>query len=133
MPFRPATLDREFDKFVECPSGETAVRVYVANVTTTVRPSVVPAGNPTIYNVNLLLAGTEYSQVLNNSTKKLLVRIRDGNATLRIAFSSGDTLLNYVTVPRGSNYFDENLDLQGVTIYLQSDISAKVAEILEWT
>jgi hypothetical protein len=33
MPFSPVTLDRERDKFVEKPSGETAVRVYVANST----------------------------------------------------------------------------------------------------
>ncbi len=31
MPYRLATLDREHDKFVECPTGETSVRVCVAN------------------------------------------------------------------------------------------------------
>lgn len=31
MPYRPAIKDREFDKFVECPTGETSVRVCVAN------------------------------------------------------------------------------------------------------
>ncbi len=34
MPFRQATLDREFDKFLENPAGETSVRVYVANDST---------------------------------------------------------------------------------------------------
>ena len=31
MPFNQAIQDREHDKFVECPTGETAVRVCVAN------------------------------------------------------------------------------------------------------
>jgi hypothetical protein len=31
MPYRPAIKDREFDKFVENPSGETSVRVLVSN------------------------------------------------------------------------------------------------------
>lgn len=105
----------------------------MSNVTTTVRPSFSTASNPTIYNVNLVLAGNEYSQVLNNAVKKLLIRVRTGDATLRLAFVSGNTNTVYVTVPRGTNYFEENLDLSGVTIYLQSDVSARVAEILEWT
>lgn len=33
MPFSPAVTDRERDKFVENPSGETSVRVYVGNET----------------------------------------------------------------------------------------------------
>ena len=105
----------------------------MSNVTTTVRPSFSTASNPTIYNVNLTVAGTEYPQLLNNAVKKILIRVRDGGATLRLAFVSGNTSTVYVTIPRGANYFEENLDLSGVTIYLQSDVSAKVAEILEWT
>lgn len=31
MPFQASTVDREHDKFVECPTGETSVRVCVAN------------------------------------------------------------------------------------------------------
>lgn len=31
MPFRIATQDREFDKFIQRPSGETAVRTWIAN------------------------------------------------------------------------------------------------------
>ena len=34
MPYRLATADREHDKFVECPTGETAVRTCIANDST---------------------------------------------------------------------------------------------------
>lgn len=34
MPFSPVVLDRERDKFVENPAGETSVRVYVGNEST---------------------------------------------------------------------------------------------------
>lgn len=51
MPFNSAIHDREHDKFVECPTGETAVRVCVANesgdpipVTGNFAGSAIPAG-----------------------------------------------------------------------------------------
>lgn len=51
----------------------------------------------------------------------------------RIAFSAGDTSVKWVTLEAGAVYFEENLDLSGVTIYLRSNVASQVAEILEWT
>lgn len=104
----------------------------MSNVTTTARSRQVVATNPTIYNLSMPTAGTEYSQALGSSTKKLLVRMRDKGRT-RFAFSSGDTNVEWITLEPGAVYFEENLDLNGVTIYLQSNIAGQTAEILEWT
>jgi hypothetical protein len=105
----------------------------MSNITSTSRIVPVSATTPEIYNISLLLAGTEYSQVLSDGTKKLTIRVRDGGANLRIAFVSGDTAIKYITVKKGACYSEDNLDLDNVTVYLQSDTAGKTAEILEWT
>jgi len=102
-------------------------------VTSTVRAKISQATQPTIYNLSMPLANTEYSQLLTNGTKKLLIKTRDRTARLRIAFVSGDTNISWVTIEAGSIYSEENLDLSNVTIYLQTNKVSQIAEILEWT
>lgn len=104
----------------------------MANVNSTSRAKVIASTIPAIYNVAMPLADTEYSQALNNATKKIQIRMRV-KARARFAFVSGDTILKWVTIEPGAVYFDENLDLDGVTIYVQSNIVGQTAEILEWT
>jgi hypothetical protein len=81
----------------------------------------------------MALANTEYSQALSTATKKILIKTRDRTARIRLAFVSGDTSITWITVEPGSVYFEENLDLTGVTIYLQTNKASQIAEILEWT
>lgn len=132
MPFLPTYTDRERDKFVECPTGETAVRVCVAN------PEDISGGGssgsttPTIYNLSMPVADTEYSQALSANTKQLTIKLRDRTARARLAFVSGDTATLYLTLEAGSVYSQENLNLTGATIYLQSS-KVTTAEILEWS
>lgn len=104
----------------------------MANVNTTARARVIASTSPEIYNVAMPLADTEYSQLLNDATKKIQIKMRI-RARARFAFVSGDTTVKWITIEPGAVYFDENLDLDGVTIYLQSNIAGQTAEILEWT
>lgn len=104
----------------------------MGTITSTSRARVVQATNPTIYNLAMPNANTEYSQALNQSVKKLMIRMRT-KAKAQLAFISGDTSVLYFTLEPGAVYFEENFDLSGVTIYLQSNVSSQVAEILEWT
>jgi hypothetical protein len=104
----------------------------MSNVTSTVRAKLVTATTPNIYNLSMAVSGTEYSQVLSPSTKKIQIKTRDRSARLRIAFVSGDTNVTWITIEPGSVYFEENLDLSGVTIYLQANKNTQIAEILEW-
>jgi len=103
----------------------------MSNVTGTVRAKIVTATSPNIYNLSMPIAGTEYSQALSNGTKKILVRARN-RSQLRIAFISGDTSTTWITVEPGAVYFEENLDLNNVIIYLQSTAASQITEILEW-
>lgn len=104
----------------------------MSNVTTTSRGKSSLSTLPTIYNISMPLAATEYSQSISPGTKKILIRMRN-KARAKVAFVSGDTATLYFTIEPGAVYFDENLDLVGVTIYLQSNVASQVAEILEWT
>ena len=104
----------------------------MANVNTTFRAGPSQGRLPVIYNLAMALANTEYSQALSQGTKKITVRMRV-NASAKMAFVSGDTSILYVTLNPGTVFVEENLNLDGVTIYLQSNQPGQVAEILEWT
>lgn len=104
----------------------------MSTTSTTVRAKLVTATNPTIYNLAMAAADTEYAQALNTSTKKILIRMRTP-ARARIAFSIGATSSEWITLEPGSVYFEENLDLTDVTIFVRSAAANQVAEILEWT
>lgn len=90
------------------------------------------AENPEIYNIALATAGTEYTAPLNNATKKFLIRARN-KSTLRVAFEAGGTTSEWITVNSGAVFYEENLSLSGVTIYIQANQNSEIAEILEWT
>lgn len=88
---------------------------------------------PAIYNVSAPVAGTEYSQVLTDGTKKIFVSSRDRKATVQFSFVSSTTGTNYITIPAGASYNEEGLNLTGVTIYFQTDKASQTIEIKEWT
>ena len=104
----------------------------MSNVTTTVRARLVQAKVPTIYNLSMPTSGTEYAQALSANAKRIMVRSRDRTAQIRFAFVSGNTSTTWITIEPGAVYSEENLDLEGVTIYLRSNKSSQVVEILEW-
>jgi hypothetical protein len=104
----------------------------MSNLTSTARAKLLSATSPAIYNLAMPLANTEYSQVISSGTKQLLVRMRS-TARAKLAFISGDSSVLYITIEAGAVYFDNQLDLSGTTIYLQSAAAGQVAEILEWT
>ena len=95
---------------------------------------------PTIYNVTMTLADTEYSQQLSQYTKKYLIHTRDESA-FRLAFVTGIVAVPgtpYITVPSGCRHYEDgvflrvgNADWDG-TLYFASDSALKVIEVLEW-
>ena len=89
------------------------------------------ASTPTIYNVTAAVPNIEYSQALSADTVKITVRSRSG-ANTRIAFSSGDTIVSWITIPGGATWAEDGLRLSSATLYFQCD-AADILEILEWT
>lgn len=85
---------------------------------------------PTISNLTLTLAATEYSYALPANTKKAVIKARGSN-DLRFAFVSGETATSYITIPAGSQFATDSIYLRGQTIYIQCPGAAgEVAEIL---
>lgn len=94
--------------------------------------SIVGATTATIYNVNCAVAGNEYFQILANGTVRFSVRSRK-NGKLQISFTSGETGINFFTIPAGCVWAEDGLSLTGRTLYFQSNIDNDVVEILQWT
>lgn len=104
----------------------------MANINTTARPkaTIEPGSNPVIYNVTCTLSNTEYSQALNANSKKVLIRVR-GLAKLQLAFQSGDSGTDYISIPMGCSYSEEAILFNG-GVYFQTNKPNQIVEILEW-
>lgn len=86
---------------------------------------------PTIYNLTLTNANTEYSQALNAFPAYITIQCRSV-ADLKVAFTSGQSGTTYITIPAGSSYTFP-MQIAGVkTVYVQSPSASAVVEILEW-
>ena len=89
----------------------------------------------TIYNVTMTSADTEYSQALPANTKRFSLQCLT-NFDVRFAFVTGKVAAPtapYALVRAGMNYYEENLNLAAVTVYVACADAAKVAEIVAWT
>ena len=84
----------------------------------------------TIFNKSVPVPNTEVSQVLPANTKEFLVKSRLGG-TIKLAYSSGDTGVLYLTIPSGTAYSDKNF-YAAVTVYLQSS-KVDVVELVCFT
>jgi len=92
---------------------------------------------PTIYNLTIPTANTEYSQVLPATTRRISVSIQDGIASenYRIAFVTGKVATPtapYLKYFQDIEYAEKDINLAGYTIYLAASIGSKVAQILAW-
>jgi hypothetical protein len=90
---------------------------------------------PKIYNVTLTNANTEYSQALNLGTKKFLVSERNGNP-FRLAFETGRVATPtepYKTILSNQVYWEDEVNLVGITLYLAAPSGGRVIEIICWT
>ncbi len=86
----------------------------------------------TIYNKTLTLADTEYSQALPAGTRKVLIKERTGAADLKLAYVSGESGTNYITILAGSSKYLEGVYLSDITLYMQSPTAGAVIEVEVW-
>lgn len=107
------------------PSGSGGIPVQ-ANI-----PGVL---SPTLVNLDMSVASTEYSYTLPGDTRKFLVKLRDPRAALQLAYIVSTSDSTYLTVPAGNWYSDDELDTSAVvTLYIQSPSAGQILEILTWT
>ena len=95
---------------------------------------------PTIYNVTMTVADTQYSQQLSQYTKKFMIHTRD-ESSFRLAFATGHVAASvapFITVPSGCRYDEPDTVLRVATadwngtLYFASAEALKVIEIVEW-
>lgn len=85
----------------------------------------------TIYNVTTTLADTEYSQSLPSDTKGFLLRSRN-LATTKIAYASGGTGSDYLTVLPG-NVYEDKYFYSSQTLYFRSSVAGAIIEIVAYS
>ena len=94
-----------------------------------------PVENPVDYNITLTSANTQYSQLLPSSVREFRFRCRT-IFDVRYSFTTGKVAAStapYLTLPAGSDFFSDNNDLTGKTIYFASAQAGVVVEMEVWT
>lgn len=86
---------------------------------------------PTIYNVTMTNASTEYSQALPANTRKFLIKCRTGY-DIQVCFANGQSGTTYLTVPAGFSYGEDQINDASITLYFQCATAGQVAEIVAW-
>ena len=88
--------------------------------------------SPTVTNVVIAGASTEYNYTIPSNTKKFLMRARN-KSKIQFSFQTGTTNTNFVSIPPGSNYTLDGMTLNtSLTIYFQSSKGGEVLEVLTW-
>lgn len=85
---------------------------------------------------NLVLSvtpGTPASHAFVSNLKQVMVRPRQTNAKLQFAFVTGESGTKFVTIRRGTGWFENQLNLSSTTLFIQSDKASTIVEILEWS
>lgn len=94
-----------------------------------------PADTPVTYNVPMVLANTEYAQALPANTRRFCLQCQ-GNQDVRYAFVAGQVagpIAPYGLLKAGYYYWEDQIDLVGVTLYFACGVVGQVAEIVAWT
>jgi len=93
--------------------------------------SAVPKTTPIITNITIAVGdiGNELSHALPNGTKKILIKHRN-NGNIDFSFITG--LINYVQIPKGTSYCENNLNTENETIYYRTN-KIGIIEILTWS
>jgi hypothetical protein len=119
---RTILIDRLGDYY----SVDNPVPVQVINTTGTNL-------DPLITNIPVPLAATEQSFTFPLNTRKFLMKVRGGYATVRLSYVAGETATNWLTMDVGCEYTEENgTNYGGKTVYFRLDKPSKVMEILTW-
>lgn len=91
---------------------------------------IVNATEPKITNLVLTLADTEYSHMLVNGLKELIIKCRE-YSDLKYSFVSGESDTKYFTIWRGTCHNLNDLDFNNKTLFIQSSRANVTVEVME--
>lgn len=113
-------------------ASDNSRRVEVGEITAL---AALEATTPTVYNVTLTLADTQYSQALATDARRVAFRCRNATAAVRYAWVTGKVAgptAPYQTLAAGAEYVLEGVKLTAVTLYLASSTAGVVVELEVW-
>lgn len=84
-----------------------------------------------IFNHTVITANTEESQALPAGTKHFLIRSRN-RGKIKLAYESGGTSANFLTIPAGTSFTDNNF-YTTVELFFQSSKPNDVIEIVAYS
>lgn len=87
---------------------------------------------PTIANVSVTDADTEYSYSLPDFTKTFIIKLRGVGAPFKVAFVSGESSTIYVNVANSASYQEKNVKGKDNVLYFQSPTAGQIAEIISY-
>jgi hypothetical protein len=79
----------------------------------------------------LTLADTEYSVALTNNTKRVKLMNTSIDAVMYVSTLSGDSG-NGIPIPPLGNHTIDNIDLEGYSLYIQSDVASRTIYYMEF-
>jgi len=98
---------------------------------TSYQPQVgVGAKSSKITNLPVPVINTEVPHVLQNGLRSIIVKSRVSNTTLQCAFTATESASKYVTIKKNNVLAIDLLQMDGATLYVQSD-KVTTVEILE--
>jgi len=121
-------------RFVDSDGNDVLVKVQ-DNGDGTYSQGSYDSATPTIYNVTLTNANTEYSQALPANTRKVAFRCRTANA-IRYAWATGKVATPtapYATLASGAEWAADGIKLTGKTLYFASPSAGVVVELEVWS
>ena len=86
---------------------------------------------PTIKNLAMTTASTEYSYELPVGTRMFRVKLRNVGYPLKMAIDEGESGTTYVTIANGQTQ-EEIVKGGGATLYFQTTANSQVAEIISF-
>ena len=90
------------------------------------------SGKPTLVNVAMASADTEYSYAIPAGVNKVLLKLRDPGESFKLAYASGTSGTTYFTVAAGSSKELTEIKGTGITLYFQSPGLSQTMEVEVW-
>jgi len=87
---------------------------------------------PTIANVEMTDADTEYSYTLPVGTTRFEIKLRKMGIPLKICFVSEGSGTTYKNLPAGRSYREDDIKRGPNILYFQAATADQVAEIISW-
>ena len=87
---------------------------------------------PTVANVEITLANTEYSCTLPAGTTRFIFKLRNPGVPAKICFVSGASGTIYMNLANGQSYEEKDIKKGDNKLFFQAPSASQIAEIISW-